>query len=182
MTHGSDPYPQLLPQPPKTCVPIRRSGYLVQMSQPTRAVPGRNSTSPLMNSDLNPMKPNMNFSTGPPPSRTNISNTCLQTQMPSIAFPQRNSPTDKLYPGKHHLSLCPQSTVLTTDPPDPTSRADKVNRQVVPGQWHAPGSNGLHNVPATTETPHITATAQQPRGETPTSTASPSPPSRSKCQ
>ncbi|MEQ2298735.1 hypothetical protein AMECASPLE_008402 [Ameca splendens] len=69
------PHPQRGPQ-------AKREVYLVQTSPPTRAVPGRNSPNPPMNSDLNPMSslppmnPNINLPTRSPPTRTQISNTC----------------------------------------------------------------------------------------------------------
>ncbi|MEQ2309316.1 hypothetical protein AMECASPLE_037405 [Ameca splendens] len=59
-----------------------------------------------MNSDSNPMSPpcpmnsNMNLPTGPPPTWTQISHTCSQTQTPRIPSPQEHTTTDVLHPQK----------------------------------------------------------------------------------
>ncbi|MED6260704.1 hypothetical protein ATANTOWER_026749 [Ataeniobius toweri] len=75
-----------------------------------------------MNSNLNPispaapMNPNMNFPTGPPPTRTQISNTCRRTQVPLIPSPQGHTPPQMSSTPKKLMKRHPHSATSTHSP------------------------------------------------------------------
>ncbi|MEQ2305585.1 hypothetical protein AMECASPLE_039323 [Ameca splendens] len=85
---------------------MNKRGVLpIQRSPPIRAVPECNTPNTLMNSDPNPtnlqspMNSNVNFPTAPPPTRTQIWNTCSRTQTP-FPSPQGHNPRGEIHARK----------------------------------------------------------------------------------
>ncbi|KAK5607756.1 hypothetical protein CRENBAI_012474 [Crenichthys baileyi] len=60
-------------------------------------------------------------------------------------------------------------------PPNPTPRWVQLTWQAIPGHLHAPGADGPHHAPTTTQRNHINITATTAQGETTISSAPLSP-------
>ncbi|MEQ2281239.1 hypothetical protein AMECASPLE_028330, partial [Ameca splendens] len=88
-----EPSPQQRPSTSREGDMYKRGVYMAQSYPPTGAAPGRSSPDPQTSSDPNPMSlpppvnPNKNLPTGPPPTRTPLSNTSPRTQTPQIPTP-----------------------------------------------------------------------------------------------
>ncbi|KAK5613513.1 hypothetical protein CRENBAI_020598 [Crenichthys baileyi] len=117
----------------------------------------------------------MNFPTGPLPTRTQISNTCPQTQTPLIPSPQGHTPTDELHPQKadednpHSASSthgpAPSTPATSCPPPHSMPRRQGPRPQAQQSRHHrAPYS---HTDPPTPHQDRTNSTSKEsPVGDT----------------
>ncbi|MEQ2300228.1 hypothetical protein AMECASPLE_023131 [Ameca splendens] len=143
----------------------KRGVHMAQSSPPTGAAPGRSSPDPPTSSDPNPMSlpapvnPNKNLPTGPPPTRTPISNTSPKPKCHESPPPQGHAPTGELH-GRESDEATPTRRKLHTQP-------RSKNPCCTPLPHHTARCNSKAR-PRATPPPPTGATGQTPPSTAPT--------------